>query len=67
MSGTGIATFAVKVFEGFSLRGGSSVGSTGLWSLASSRPTGPHDFFATQADKAGNVSAPSNMVTVTVP
>jgi hypothetical protein len=67
LSGTGTATFAVKVFEGFLLRGGSSVGSTGLWSVAFSRPSGSHDLYAVQTDKAGNVSAPSAMVTVVVP
>jgi hypothetical protein len=67
LSGTGIATFSVKVFESFSLRGGSSVGSTGLWSVAISRPSGSYDLYAVQMDKAGNQSAPSNVVTVSVP
>lgn len=67
IAGTGISTLAVRVYETETLRGGGSVGVTGLWSAAFSRPSGTHEFYAMQTDRAGNVSLASNVVSVIVP
>lgn len=68
ISGTGIAGFHISVREvGKTGTAGAFVGSSGLWSAAYSRPSGSHQIYAVQADKAGNEAVPSNIVTVVVP
>jgi hypothetical protein len=68
VKGTGTPTFHISVKEvGQSGTAGASVSSTGTWSAAYSRPSGTHEIYAVQSDKAGNKSEQSNVVTVMVP
>ncbi|MES2251633.1 MAG: Ig-like domain-containing protein [Pseudomonadota bacterium] len=62
LSGTGEVGAVVTVKNGSTVIGTATVGSDGKWSLtpASDLALGNYSFIATQADKAGNVSASSN-------
>lgn len=68
MAGSGTPTFHISARDiNAPGTGGAWVGTNGLWSVAYSRASGSHQLYVVQADKAGNESGPSNVVTVVVP
>ncbi len=66
ITGTGLYLDTVALYEGTTLLGTASVPLSGTWSVATALVPGAHVLDATQADAAGNVSAPSAAATVTI-
>jgi CSLREA domain-containing protein len=67
LSGTAEAGSTVNVFEGATLRGTTTAGSTGVWSLGlTGVANGPHSYTATATDQSGNASGSSAPRTITV-
>lgn len=66
LSGTGVAGSTVSVFDGTVLLGTTTANANGAWNFATTKlADGTHDFMATDS-LAGNTSADSNTLVVTV-
>jgi Bacterial Ig-like domain/RTX calcium-binding nonapeptide repeat (4 copies) len=67
LTGTGEAGSTVKTFDGSVLLGSALVNASGVWSItASGLAVGDHNFTANDTDAAGNTSATSAPLTVTI-
>src|SRR5690242_12035820 len=67
LSGSAEANSTVKVFDGATLLGTATANGTGAWTFATAALTnGAHSFTATATDAAGNTSAASAALAVTV-
>jgi Bacterial Ig-like domain/RTX calcium-binding nonapeptide repeat (4 copies)/Glycosyl hydrolase family 12 len=67
LSGTAAAGSAVQVYDGATLLGTATANATGAWSFATATLTdGVHSFTSMSVDAAGNISAPSPVLSVTV-
>ena len=67
LTGTAQANSTVKVYDGATLLGSVVANSSGAWSYATSAlPDGPHSLSATASDAAGNTSAASAALSVTI-
>jgi hypothetical protein len=67
LTGTAEANRIVKVYDGTTLLGTAAANGTGAWSYATGTlSNNTHSFTATDTDAAGNVSAPSSALAVTV-
>ena len=67
LSGTGEAKSTVLVYDGTTLLGTALVGTNGTWSLQTGTLSGGvHKFTATDKDAAGNTSAASTALNVTI-
>ena len=67
ITGTGTAGDTVTLYDGTTLLGTTTVGGGGTWSITSSAlPTGANSLTATQTDVAGNVSAASGPLTLSI-
>src|SRR4029079_593637 len=67
LTGTAEANATVKVFDGANLLGSVSANGAGAWSFTSAALTnGAHSLTATATDVAGNTSAASTALNVTI-
>ncbi|MCE0489776.1 Ig-like domain-containing protein [Pantoea sp. Mb-10] len=67
LSGTAEANAVVSIFDGSTLLGSITAGGDGAWSFTPvTLSNGPHALSVTVRDAAGNVSAASDTVTITV-
>jgi hypothetical protein len=67
LSGTAEANATVNVYDGAALLGSTTVSVSGSWSLTTGvLASGVHSFTATATDAAGNVSAASDVLSVTI-
>ena len=67
LTGSAAANDTVKVYDGTTLLGSAMADSSGAWNYTTaSLSTGPHSLTATDTDAAGNTSAISTALTVTV-
>jgi hypothetical protein len=66
VSGTSEAKVTVQIYEGTKIRGGASADSTGHWTVAATLTTGSHTLTAVAVDTAGNHSAASPSLTLTM-
>jgi hypothetical protein len=67
LTGFAEANSTVKVYDGSTLLGSSATSGSGTWSFATvTLANGLHDFMATAMDAAGNVSADTSVLAVTV-
>ncbi len=67
LTGTAEANSTVKIFDGATLLGTATAAANGTWSFATAALTnGAHSFTATDTDAAGNTSAASAALAVTV-
>jgi len=67
LTGFAEANSTVKVYDGSTLLGSSATNVSGVWSFATGTlANGSHDFMATATDAAGNVSADTSALAVTV-
>jgi hypothetical protein len=67
LSGTAEAGSTVQIFDGATQIGTAKVNGNGAWSLATAKlSNGTHDFTATAADAAGNISSASPSLSVRV-
>ena len=66
-TGTSAANATVKLYDGTALIGTGLAGSFGTWSMTTSKlAAGTHTITAKTADSAGNLSAPSAAMSVTI-
>ena len=67
LTGTAEANSTVKVYDGATLLGTAKANASGAWSLTTSvLVDGTHNFTAVDTDLAGNISAPSAVLKITV-
>ncbi len=67
ITGAGIAGDSIALYDGTSLAGTTTVGKNGLWSMVSAvLADGPHTLTAQQTDAAGDISAASVPVQITI-
>ena len=67
ITGTGTAGDTISLFDGATLVGTTTVGSNGTWSVTTSiLASGPNSLTATQTEIAGNASAASNPLSLTI-
>jgi hypothetical protein len=67
ITGTGEAGASVTLFDGATARGSTTVAANGAWSITTTPLSeGVHTLSAVATDTAGNVSAPSATLTVTI-
>ena len=67
LAGTGTAGDTVTLYDGTTQVGTATVAPNGTWSVVSDTlPEGPNSLMATQTDAAGNTSAASPALTVTI-
>jgi hypothetical protein len=66
LSGTAELKTSVQIYEGAKIRGGAATDSTGHWTIAATLTTGTHTLTAVAVDSAGNHSAASPSLTLTI-
>jgi hypothetical protein len=66
LSGTADVKVSVQIYEGSKIRGGGQSDSTGHWTIAATLTTGSHTVTAVAIDSAGNKSAASPSLTLTM-
>ena len=67
LTGTGVAGDTVTLLDGSTVAGTATVAGNGTWSITSTTlAAGPHSLTATQTDAAGNVSAASTPLTLSI-